>query len=162
QAIDLFHFPIAAGQLRQLLASEIVEIEMTVAGAFAGPEEALSVSEEAEIVVHVDPKFIVFAEGGLCFACRAVSEEKIEVRLKTVETLDRDAAGILQPGDARQEDRVVGAGVHPADVAALRGDDANPGGGIGRSGDRVALLREGGLVREVVDKRILSDRGLVK
>src|SRR5581483_5839569 len=78
-SVDL---PIAVSDLRQLLASQIIKIEVAEAGALTGPEEALIVIEEAKIVGEIDPVFILLGEHGLAFASGSIGEEQIEAILR--------------------------------------------------------------------------------
>src|SRR6267143_2844488 len=66
--VERSDFPLTFGDLSEQLTVEIVEIEMSVSGAFAGPEEALAVPEEIKIVADIDPIGILFAEHCSCLA----------------------------------------------------------------------------------------------
>src|SRR6266446_5245785 len=68
-------FPLAFGDLSDQLAVEIVEIEMSVSRAFAGPQEALAVLEEIKIVADIDPIGILFAERGSGFSGGGIGDQ---------------------------------------------------------------------------------------
>src|SRR5712664_1992449 len=83
-------FPLAFGDLSEQLAVEIVEIQVPISGALAGPEEALAVLEEIEIVADIYPIGILLAERCSCFAGGGIGNQKIECVLFTIEALNRD------------------------------------------------------------------------
>jgi hypothetical protein len=56
------HFPVALGDLRKLFAAAVVEIKMTVAGTFAGPQETAGFFEEIKIVADVDPVLVLLSD----------------------------------------------------------------------------------------------------
>src|SRR6266850_4737638 len=66
--VERSDFPFAFGDLSKQLAVEIVEIQVPVSGAFAGPEKALAILKEIKIIADIDPIGILFAERGSCFA----------------------------------------------------------------------------------------------
>src|SRR5437016_13291232 len=61
-------FPLAFGDLSEQLAVETVDLEMSVSRAFAGPQEALAVLEELQIVADIDRIGLLLAERGRCLA----------------------------------------------------------------------------------------------
>src|SRR5271156_3482673 len=101
EAAEIGNRPIAAGELREFFAGTIVEIEMAVAGAFAGPQKASVVGEKVKIVADVDPVFVGLGEDGFRGAGRGVSEKQVELILRAIEALDGDAAAVRQPIHAR-------------------------------------------------------------
>src|SRR5882762_10970315 len=94
-------FPLAFGDLSEQLAVEIVEIQVPISGALAGPEEALAVLEEIEIVADIYPIGILFAERCSCLARGGDANQQIESILCAIETLDGDVLRIVQPIHAR-------------------------------------------------------------
>ena len=66
--IHLADFPIAFGELRELLAGQVIEIEMAVAGAFTRPEKAIGVLEKIKVVADIDPVLIFFGKQRCCSA----------------------------------------------------------------------------------------------
>src|SRR6266436_7709117 len=66
--IECSDFPFSFGELRKLLAVAIVEIQVPVSGAFAGPEKALAILKEMKIVADIDPVGITLGERGSCLA----------------------------------------------------------------------------------------------
>src|ERR1700735_5730507 len=97
EAAEIGNTPIAAGELRKLFAGIIVEIEMAVAGALAGPQKAFVVGEKIQIVADVDPVFVGFGEDGFGRAGRGVGEKQVELILRAIEPLDGEAAACRRP-----------------------------------------------------------------
>src|SRR6266404_8353156 len=63
--VERSDFPFPFGELRKLLAVEIVEIQVPVSGAFAGPQKALAILKEMKIVADIDPVGITLGERGI-------------------------------------------------------------------------------------------------
>src|SRR6185437_9402495 len=122
--------PLAAGQLRELMTREIVEIIVAKTGAFAGPEKALVVREEVKIVGDIDPVFVSLSENVFGIASGGIAEKKVEAILGAVQALDRHATAIAQPHYTRQVDVRVGAGIHPFSFTAVDRNDAHAHDGI--------------------------------
>src|SRR5207245_980641 len=56
--VNLRNLPITFGKLRELLAADVIQIQVAVAAALAGPQKTLSILEEKKIVADVDPVWI--------------------------------------------------------------------------------------------------------
>src|SRR5260370_27533834 len=67
-------FPFAPGNLPELLAFEIIKIQMAVTAALAGPQEALAVFQEMQIVADVDPVRIFLGERRARLARRSICD----------------------------------------------------------------------------------------
>ena len=145
---------------------------MAESRSLARPEKALAVSDKSQIVGDVDPALVHFAQDGLRPAGARIGEEQVELVLRAREALDGHAAGIRQPAHARQKHRLVGPGVHPVDPpavsvgrrpASIRHDyHSDACDGIGRTGDRVALLDQLAAVSQFVHQWIFRDRAFVQ
>src|SRR5215472_13064880 len=94
---EMSDFPIAFRELRKLRPGEVVKVEMAVAGALAGPDETISVLEEAKIVADVDPIRILFGEDGAAPACGNVGNEEIKDGLLAIEALHCELFGARKP-----------------------------------------------------------------
>ena len=138
---DALDFPIAVGELSELLARQIVEIEMAESGALAGPQKALPVGEEMQVVADIDPVFVLFGEHGLGFSGGGVGEEQIQMILRAIQALDGHAAGIPQPGDARQQRALVGPVSIQRTSPPVDGDHADARHGIRASRRRGSAPR---------------------
>ncbi len=75
---------------------------MTIAGAFARPDEALRVAQKVRAVVEVDPVAVLVGEEDARSAGCGIDEEQVEGFLIAAEALDGKLAGIGCPVDARQ------------------------------------------------------------
>ena len=71
---DALDLPVPVSNLCQLLAVQIVQIEMAIAGALAGPQKTLLIRQEAQVVVYIDPVFILFGERNLRFPAARIGE----------------------------------------------------------------------------------------
>src|SRR5437879_7467502 len=76
--VDCRDFPFALGKLCELLALEVKQIQVAIPAAFAGPQETLAIFQQSEIVTHVDPIRVIFAENGACLARGSVRNQQIE------------------------------------------------------------------------------------
>src|SRR5207249_12181398 len=81
-------FPFAFGELGKLLAIEVVQMQMAIPAALAGPQRALAILEKKKIVAVVDPIGIIFTEGNTRLAGSRVCNEEIQVRLRAIEALN--------------------------------------------------------------------------
>ena len=73
---DAVHLPVAARDLRELLAGKIVQIQMAESRALARPQKSLAVSDKSQIVGDVDPALVDFAENGLRPAVAASAKSR--------------------------------------------------------------------------------------
>src|SRR6266480_6243513 len=112
------YFPLTLGELRQLLAFEVIQIQVAIPAALAGPQEALAVLEKIKIVANVDPIGVIFAENGAGPASGAVGNQQIKRGLCAIETLNGEMLGVPEPAHARNVDIGFRSSVHRARFAA--------------------------------------------
>src|SRR6266850_658875 len=112
-------FPLAFGDLSEQLAVEIVEIQVPVSVALAGPEKALAVLEEIKVVADIDPIGILFAQGCSCFTRGSIGNQKIECVLCTIEALYRYLFRFVLPILALNINISLGPYIHGARLSPL-------------------------------------------
>ena len=152
---QLVDVPVAGADRVAQRAVEPVQVQMLVTAALAGPEQALAVGEEAQVIVEVEPGRAAFGQHGALFEALGLDDAQLEALLVACFDLKREAPGIGQPIDAREVDVGVDAEVDPACLAAGRGDQAELDRDIGLAGGRVALLDDFGALG--IDLAALDD-----
>ena len=115
-----------------------VAVEVRVAVALGGPQEALPALEELQ-VVRVHPARVRLAQDASRLPARAVHEVQVEPGLQAVLGLHRHAPVVGRP--LHRDHVLVGRrlGVHPDGRAARDLHDAQPDRGVGAARLRIAL-----------------------
>ena len=91
-----------------------------MAASLARPQEAPAILEKIEIVAHVDPIGIIFAESGAGLACDGVGKKEIKHGLGAIQALNREMFGVREPVHARNVDVGFRCSVHSARFAAAQ------------------------------------------
>src|ERR1700690_4337050 len=81
--------PVAAGQLGQLFAREVVEIIVAEASALARPEKALSIREKVQVVADVHPILVRLGENRAARTAPNINNQEIQAILRAIEALNR-------------------------------------------------------------------------
>ena len=113
------------------------QLEPAHAGDLAAPHELAAVTDEAEVVVEVDPLRRLFGQNGLRLTGRDVERTELQPPLMSVEQLGEQPP-VRVPVDARQ---VLGAAeIHPRHLTARGGNHAEPHARVLLTGEWVSVL----------------------
>ncbi|OPZ08192.1 MAG: hypothetical protein BWZ07_03197 [Alphaproteobacteria bacterium ADurb.BinA280] len=100
-------------------AIAIVSIQMQIAAALAGPDEA-AIIKKAQVAVEIDPGVAALGEQGLLFERCHVHSFQVQLLLVALLKLIAQVLAVRQPVDAGQVDVGLLTQVDPARIAIGR------------------------------------------
>ena len=139
QCEQLVDVPFAAGQCPAHVAVVADSVEMLVTVALGRPHECILTLQEMQVVVEIDPGRARFRQQRRLAQVVDRDGHEVEAMLVARLALEREAASVRKPIDAREVDIGVLAQVDPARLAAARSDHAELHGDIRSTRGRVAL-----------------------
>ena len=122
RVVDSFepsHFPVSFGQLRGFFSIQSIQIQMPVATAFARPQKPLAVFQKIQIVGNVDPVRVFFRHQHARFSSLRIRKQQLQLRLRTVQALDRKPLRIPQPIHPRNVLVCLGPSIDRPGVASV-------------------------------------------
>ena len=118
-AKQLVDIPVALADRMRERAVAIVSIQMQIAAALAGPDEA-AIIKKAQVAVEIDPGVAALGEQGLLFERCHVHSFQVQLLLVALLKLIAQVLAVRQPVDAGQVDVGLLTQVDPAHIAIGR------------------------------------------